>query len=444
VAVRDQPERREQREANEPDDTTLVVRARSGDSAAYAALVERYRGVALRVAQRITGEPDEAEDAAQDAFVKAYTHLPRFRSGAPFRPWLLQIVANEAKNRRTAAARRSALERRATEESAARNGHLDGAVAAPEETPEEAALAAEERRIVAAALRELRDEDRRAIAYRYVHDLSEAETATALGVARGTVKSRLSRAMTRLRASAMPALLAALLLALATGALVLFPEVRSAIADRLGLLGVRIEHVPSIPDVPTLPNLPEGAGRQTPESPGSTAQGSAVALQSVGRRLGLGEPVSLAAARERLAFPPLIPTLAELVQPDEVYATTEIPGGRLTLLYRPRPTLPEVGTTGAAVLITQMRGTVDPNVALAKQLGPNTRLEQVVVNGGRGYWIDGQAHMVFFLDANGVLHDETLRLAGNTLLWEQGELTLRMELGGNKEAALRIAASLAR
>ena len=52
--------------------------------------------------------------------------------------------------------------------------------------------------------------------------------------------------------------------------------------------------------------------------------------------------------------------------------------------------------------------------------------------------------MVFFLDANGVLRDETLRLAGNTLLWEQGDLTLRMELGGDKEAALRMAASLAR
>jgi RNA polymerase sigma-70 factor (ECF subfamily) len=416
--------RRERREGGEPDDGTLVARARSGDGAAYAALVERYRGVALRVAQRITGEPDEAEDAAQDAFVKAYAHLPRFRGGAPFRPWLLQIVANEAKNRRTAAARRSALERRATEESAARNGQFGGAVAAPEATPEEAALADEERRIVADALRELRDEDRTAITYRYVHDLSEAEMAAALGVARGTVKSRLSRAMTRLRAVAMPALLAALLLALAGGALALFPAARSAIAQRLGLRGVSITHVPALPEVPDAPAAP--------------------AAQPLGRRLGLGEPVTLQSARARLAFAPLLPAPSDLGEPDEVYASTEIPGGRLTLLYKSRPALPEAGTAGVGLLVTELRGTVNAGVVLAKQLGPSTRLEEVAVNGRRGYWIEGQPHVVLFRDANGVVRDETLRLAGNTLLWEQDELTLRIELAGRKEEALRIAASMAR
>jgi len=414
------------------------MRARAGDGAAYEALVERYRPVALRVAERITGEPDEAEDAVQDAFVKAHAHLPQFRDGAPFRPWLLQIVANEAKNRRTAAVRRSALERRAMEEAVSRSGHDAGAIAAPGPSPEEAALADEERRIVADALRELRDEDRTAIAYRYVHDLSEAEMAAALGVARGTVKSRLSRAMTRLRAAAVPALLAALLLALAGGALALSPAARSAIAERLGLRGVSITHVPSLP---ALPSAPDPTARQTP---GSTADRGLVATQPVGRRLGLGEPVSLDTARTRLTFPPLLPALAGLGEPDEVYASTDIPGGRLTLLYRPRAALPETGTTGTGLLVTELRGAVDPGVALAKQLGPNTRLAEVVVNGGRGYWIEGQPHVVFLRDANGVVRDETLRLAGNTLLWEPGDLTLRLELAGTKEEALRVAAALAR
>jgi len=154
--------------------------------------------------------------------------------------------------------------------------------------------------------------------------------------------------------------------------------------------------------------------------------------------------VSREAAGARLSFAPLHPVLSEIGEPDEVYASTDIPGGRLTLLYRPRPTLPAVGTTGAGLLITELRGAVDPNVALAKQLGPNTRLQEVAVNGQRGYWIEGQAHIVYFRDTNGVVRDETLRLAGNTLLWEQGELTLRVELAGTKEEALRIAASMVR
>ncbi|HEU5317945.1 MAG TPA: sigma-70 family RNA polymerase sigma factor [Chloroflexota bacterium] len=397
----------------EAGEALLVARAAAGDDRAYEALVERYRDVAVRVARRIAGEED-GEDAAQEALLKAHTHLGDFRLGAPFRPWLLQIVANEAKNRRTAAARRSALERRAAE-AATDSGGDGAAIAPPDMTPEAAAVADEERRIVAAALRALREEDRTAIAYRYVHDLSEAEMAAALGIARGTVKSRLSRAMARLRAVAVPALLATLLLALAGGALAIFPRAREVIADRLGLRGVGIEHVPDAPAAPP-----------------------------VGRNLGLGEPVTLDAARARLGFAALLPRLPELGEPDEVYASTEIPGGRLTLLYRPRSGRPAVGATGTGLLITEMRGALDPSVALAKQLGPNTRLEGVTVNGGRGYWIEGQAHLMFFRDANGVVRDETLRLAGNTLLWEQGELTLRVELAGPKEEALRIAESLRR
>jgi RNA polymerase sigma-70 factor (ECF subfamily) len=122
--------------------------------------------------------------------VKAYYALPRFRPGAPFRPWLLRIVANEARNRRVAAGRRATLALRAAEEPPA-------AVAA---SPEEAALAAERWAALLRALNDLREDDRLVIAYRYFSDLNEAEMAGLLGVARGTVKSRLSRALDRLRA----------------------------------------------------------------------------------------------------------------------------------------------------------------------------------------------------------------------------------------------------
>lgn len=180
----------EGRPLEQTTDSALVERARSGDQAAFGDLVARYQALACRVAYVITRSEAEAEDAAQEAFVKAYYALDRFREGAPFRPWLLRIVANEAKNRRTAAARRPTLELDAAADRASSGTAL---------SPEDAALAAERRERLLAALDRLRGEDRLVLAYRYFLDLSEAEIAAALGVARGTVKSRSSRAMRRLR-----------------------------------------------------------------------------------------------------------------------------------------------------------------------------------------------------------------------------------------------------
>ncbi len=86
-----------------------MTQAQRGDDAAFEQLVRRYQDAAFRTAYRITGEAHKAEDAAQEAFVKAYCHLARFRTGAPFGPWLPRIVVNEARNRRTAASRRAGL-----------------------------------------------------------------------------------------------------------------------------------------------------------------------------------------------------------------------------------------------------------------------------------------------------------------------------------------------
>ena len=157
---------------------------------AYEELVRRYQDVAVRTARLIAPAVD-ADDAAQEAFVKAWIALPRFRPGAPFRPWLLRIVSNEARNRRRSAGRREGLAIRATADRPSDD-------AAP--SPEAAALLAERRAILLAALNGLRDEDREIIAARYFLDLSEAESADILGLPRGTVKSRLSRALARLRA----------------------------------------------------------------------------------------------------------------------------------------------------------------------------------------------------------------------------------------------------
>jgi RNA polymerase sigma-70 factor (ECF subfamily) len=171
------------------EDAELIERARRGEVMAYEELVRRYQDIAVRTAHLISPGGD-AEDAAQEAFVKAYAALGRFRAGSPFRPWLLRIVANEARNRRRSAGRRANLALRA-----AGDRPLDDA--AP--SPESAVLASERRAVLLAALNALRDDDREVLSARYFLELSESETAEALGIPRGTVKSRSSRALERLR-----------------------------------------------------------------------------------------------------------------------------------------------------------------------------------------------------------------------------------------------------
>ena len=166
-------------------------RARHGDAEAYARVVRAHQAVAFRTAWLITGSAAEAEEAAQDAFLKAHRALGRFRPDAPFRPWLLTIVANEARNRRVSAGRRERLALRARDE---------GRAAVVAGSPETVVLAAEERAGLLAAVDRLPERDRLVIACRYLLELGEAETAAALGCRPGTVKSRLSRALDRLRA----------------------------------------------------------------------------------------------------------------------------------------------------------------------------------------------------------------------------------------------------
>ena len=171
------------------DEDDLIAQARRGDAAAYATLVRRHQDVAFRTAMLITGHAQDAEDAAQDGFVKAWRALWRFRRGAEFRPWLLKIVANEARNRRRGAGRRAGLALRAS--------HEVSGEAAP--SPEASLLDRERHEELLAAVGTLPDPARLAIACRYFLELSEEETAVVLGVRRGTVKSRTARALERLR-----------------------------------------------------------------------------------------------------------------------------------------------------------------------------------------------------------------------------------------------------
>lgn len=172
------------------EETRLVDAAQRGDERAYEELVRMYTDLAFRTAYLFTGSASDAEEAAQDGFVKAWRALGRFRRGAPFRPWLLQIVANEARNRRRSAGRRTRLALRAADET--RSGD-----AAP--SPEASVLADEQRSALLAAVEALPDDARDTVVCRYFLDLSEEETAAVLGVPHGTVKSRVSRALVRLR-----------------------------------------------------------------------------------------------------------------------------------------------------------------------------------------------------------------------------------------------------
>jgi RNA polymerase sigma factor (sigma-70 family) len=172
------------------EERELVRRARRGDERAFAELVRMHQEIAFRIAYLIAGS--DAEDAVQEGVLKAWRALGRFRPGAPFRPWLLRIVANEARNRRRSAGRRAALVLRAERED------VSGG-AAP--SPEADVLAADERTRLLGALESLPEDARLVLACRYLLELSEAETAAALGVRRGTVKSRASRALDRLRES---------------------------------------------------------------------------------------------------------------------------------------------------------------------------------------------------------------------------------------------------
>lgn len=171
-------------------DADLIEQARRGDVTAYEELVRRYQEICFRTAYLVCGDADEARDAAQEGFVRAWHALHRFRSGAEPRPWLLRIVANAARNRVRSGTRRAGLALRVAQLTPTDD-------AAP--SPEAAVLAGERRRELLAALDRLGAAERQVIALRWFVDLSEAEMATVLDCPRGTVKSRLSRAMARLR-----------------------------------------------------------------------------------------------------------------------------------------------------------------------------------------------------------------------------------------------------
>ena len=166
-----------------------MTRARGGDLEAYEILVARYTVPAHRAAV-LLGAGDDADDVVQEALVKAYRQLARYRGESGFRPWLLAIVANETRNLHRSRRRRDGLAVRAA---VAAEPAPDG----PD--PADSVLARERREQLVERLRLLPQRDRDVLVCRFLLDLSEQETAAALGVPKGTVKSRTARALGKLR-----------------------------------------------------------------------------------------------------------------------------------------------------------------------------------------------------------------------------------------------------
>jgi hypothetical protein len=189
------------------------------------------------------------------------------------------------------------------------------------------------------------------------------------------------------------------LLALVLGGVAAVPSARSAVLRWLGIEGVRIERVPVAP------------------TPAPSATG-----------LDLGERTTLAAGT-------LVPSA--LGRPAAVYEA----GERVTLLYRPRRGLPESEHSGAGALLAQFPGRTNVRF-IRKFAGPGTRVEHVRVDGEPGFWIAGEAHGLLYEDPAGAVRELPERLAGSTLVWRHGGLTLRLEADVSKSRALAIARSV--
>jgi hypothetical protein len=169
---------------------------------------------------------------------------------------------------------------------------------------------------------------------------------------------------------------------------------------------------------------------------------SALPPGPLGQRLGLGSQTTLATARSGVNWQVLLP--GGLGAPDEVYLQNPPDGpaqGEVTLVYGSRPGIPVSGETGVSVLVTEARGTVNQNF-FGKTVGPGTTIEPVAVNGHEGWWISGQPHDFFFDDAGGNARLETLRLATNTLIIDEGGTIVRIEGDLTRQQALDLAASL--
>jgi hypothetical protein len=236
---------------------------------------------------------------------------------------------------------------------------------------------------------------------------------------RPSLGRRLARSLDRVRW--LPPARRALVLALAVVVL----GAVAAGATALGVRGVRIIFGPP-------PSAGHGGGATTsaPQSPAT-----------LGSNLFSGARLSLQQAQARVAFTIALPTQPGLPAPD-VYLDTTIPGGLVTLAYRSGPTLPSIGDSGIGLVLAEFEGQVS-RPFIGKFVEPPATVKDVTIAGTPGFWIAGGPHDVAYLGPDGEVRPNTLRVSGNSLLWERGAVTLRMESMLTKDRAVAIASSVA-
>jgi hypothetical protein len=155
-----------------------------------------------------------------------------------------------------------------------------------------------------------------------------------------------------------------------------------------------------------------------------------------GAHLGLGDRVNLDEARLATPFRVLIPHSPGLEHPDAVYVRRDLPGGAVSLLYRPQAGIPRTHDPRIGLLLTQFRATFTP--LIGKTLTGANHVERTSVNGEPALWIEGD-HAIVVADAQGTVREDRGRLSANALVWQRGGLTLRLEGRLAKNQALTIA-----
>jgi RNA polymerase sigma-70 factor (ECF subfamily) len=170
------------------NETEQVTRAREGDEIAWVGLVRHHQEAVFRLAYLMLGDADDAQDVAQEVFIRAYRALDRFDEARPLRPWLLEITRNQCYNWGRAFRRQLAALQR-----------WGQAAPLSEMNPDEQVMQQWKAKTLWQAVRRLKRTDQEVVYLRCFLELSVEETAQALGIAPGTVKSRLWRALDRLR-----------------------------------------------------------------------------------------------------------------------------------------------------------------------------------------------------------------------------------------------------
>jgi RNA polymerase sigma-70 factor (ECF subfamily) len=180
------------------DEREAITRAKRHDPAGLEGLVQLQQQQAVRLATLITRDRQSAEDVVSECFLVAYERIHQFDEQRPFRPWFHRIVANAALKTVSRQGRLASLENLANDDGTIER--VLGSLVDSAPDPLEVAEQTEVRAAVQAALASLSPKQCAVLALRYYSDLSEAETAAALDIPRGTVKSRLAAGMERLRA----------------------------------------------------------------------------------------------------------------------------------------------------------------------------------------------------------------------------------------------------